>query len=80
LNFRKFRRIAENSSGYAAAMPHYSDSQLTAYQRDKMIVDLRKRGYTYRAIGKAVGLDASAVLRAWRRLEAGGPGTRPPRS
>jgi hypothetical protein len=49
---------------------------LTPYQRDKAIVDLRKRGYSYRAIGRAVGLDASSVLRAWRRLQAGGKGTR----
>ena len=41
------------------------------------IVELRKRGYTYRAIGKAVGMDGSAVMRALRRLQAGGKGTRP---
>jgi len=50
---------------------------LTPFERDRAIVELRKRGYTYRAIGKAVGMDGSAVMRALRRLQAGGKGTRP---
>jgi IS30 family transposase len=59
-------------------MPYYDDpSQLTPYHRDQMIVELRKRGLTYRAIGKQVGMDGSAVYRALQRLQAGGPGTRP---
>lgn len=58
-------------------MPYYSDTRLTPAQRDKAIIELRQRGYTYRQIGRAVGMDGSGVLRAWRRLEAGGPGTRP---
>jgi hypothetical protein len=58
-------------------MAYYDKIRLTPYQRDRMIVELRRRGYTYRAIGKAVGMSASSVLYAWRRLQAGGPGTRP---
>jgi hypothetical protein len=58
-------------------MRYHTDTQLTPYLCDKKIIELRKRGYTYRAIGRAVGMDASAVYRALRRLEAGGPGTRP---
>jgi DNA-binding CsgD family transcriptional regulator len=50
---------------------------LTPFERDRAIVELRKRGYTYRQIGKAVGMSPSSVLYAWRRLAAGGPGTRP---
>jgi IS30 family transposase len=60
-------------------MPYYDQTHLTAPQRDKTIVELRKRGYSYRAIGRQVGMDASGVLRALRRLEAGGAGTRDPR-
>ena len=58
-------------------MRNYDDTQLTPYQRDQRIVELRKRGLSYRAIGRAVGLDGSSVLRALRRLAAGGTGTRP---
>jgi hypothetical protein len=58
-------------------MQNYDATQLTPYQRDQTIVALRKRGLSYRAIGQQVGLDASSVLRALRRLAAGGPGTRP---
>ena len=58
-------------------MPHHPEIvHLTPYQRDRMIVALRRRGHTYRAIGKQVGMDGSAVMRALRRLQAGGPGTR----
>jgi hypothetical protein len=34
-----------------------------------MIVELRRRGYSYRAIGKAVGMDASGVRRALQRIQ-----------
>ena len=58
-------------------MPYCDDIRLTAAQRDKTIIELVQRGYTYRFIGQAVGMDASEVMRAWRRLQAGGNGTRP---
>jgi hypothetical protein len=50
---------------------------MTPYHRDRMIVELRRRGYSYRRIGRAVGMDGSAVYRAFQRLQAGGEGTRP---
>jgi len=59
-------------------VPYYDDTHQTAPQRDKTILELRKRGYSYRAIGKAVGMDGSGVLRSLRRIEAGGPGTKDP--
>ena len=54
-----------------------SDVQMTPFVRDEMILDLRRKGHTYREIGRAVGMNASSVYRAWRRLQAGGQGTRP---
>ena len=53
-----------------------SDVQMTPFVRDEMILDLRRKGHTYREIGRAVGMSPSSVLQAWRRLQAGGPGTR----
>jgi hypothetical protein len=57
-------------------MVHYRDNPLTPSRRDAAILELRRRGYTWRAIGKAVGMDGSSVYRAWHRLAAGGNGTR----
>jgi hypothetical protein len=57
-------------------MPYYGEIHLTPYERDQKILALRRRGYTYRAIGKAVGMSANGVMHALRRLQAGGPGTR----
>jgi hypothetical protein len=53
-----------------------SDVEMTPFVRDEMILDLRKHGYTYRAIAKAVGMSPGSVHAAYRRLAAGGPGTR----
>ena len=53
-----------------------SDVQMTPYERDRAILELRQKGHTYRAIGRAVGMAPSAVHAAYRRLAAGGPGTR----
>jgi transposase len=58
-------------------MRYRDEIQLTPYLRDRMIIKLRQRGLSYRAIGKRVGMDASGVYRAWQRLQAGGQGTRP---
>jgi hypothetical protein len=68
--------IPAKNGGYARQMRYYDQIQLTPYQRDKMIVDLRRRGLSYRAIGKRVGMSANGVMLAWRRLQAGGAGTR----
>jgi hypothetical protein len=56
-------------------MACYSEIHLTPYQRDQMIIKLRQRGFSYRRIGRAIGMDGSAVYRAWQRLRAGGTGT-----
>jgi hypothetical protein len=45
--------------------PH---QELTAPQRDQVIATLRRRGYTYRKIGKAVGMSANGVMQALRRM------------
>jgi hypothetical protein len=50
---------------------------MTPYQRDELIIKLRQKGLSYRRIGRAVGMSPSSVHAAWRRLAAGGPGTRP---
>ena len=56
---------------------YYSDTHLTPYQTDKLIVELRQRELSYRAIGRRVGMSANGVMHALRRQQAGGPGTRP---
>ena len=53
-----------------------SDVEMTPFVRDEMIINLRKHGYSYRAIAKAVGMSPGSVHAAYRRLAAGGPGTR----
>jgi hypothetical protein len=55
-------------------MPYYDQTRQTAAQRDQMIVELRRRGYTYRAIGKAVGMSANGVMTSLRRIHAGREG------
>jgi hypothetical protein len=59
-------------------MRHYSDTHLSPYQCDQLIVELRQRGPSYRAIGRQVHMSANGVMHALRRLQAGGQGTRPP--
>jgi hypothetical protein len=39
-----------------------------------MILALRKRRWTYKRIGRAVGMSESGVLRALERIRAGGFG------
>jgi hypothetical protein len=55
-------------------MTYYDDTGLTRYQRDKMIVDLRRRGWTYRQIAPRVGMSPGGVLRALRRIGEGREG------
>ena len=47
---------------------------LPAHERDTLIVQLRNRGLTYRAIGKRVGMSESGVRRACDRIRMGGFG------
>ena len=55
-------------------MGYYEDTGLTAMRRDDMIVDLRRRGFTYRQIAPRVGMSPAGVLRALRRIGEGRPG------
>lgn len=43
-------------------------------QRDRMIVQLRRAGWTYKRIGKRVGMSESGVKRACDRIADGGFG------
>ena len=42
--------------------------------RDEKIVAWRKRGYTYKQIGDALGMSPAGVMKALRRIEDGRPG------
>jgi hypothetical protein len=42
--------------------------------RDRMIIDLRRRGWTYKRIGRHVGMSESGVKRALDRIRMGGFG------
>jgi hypothetical protein len=52
-------------------------TQLTPYLCDQKILELRRRGLSYRAIGRQVHMSANGVMLALRRLQAGRPGTKP---
>ncbi|MGA7050503.1 MAG: helix-turn-helix domain-containing protein [Mycobacterium sp.] len=43
-------------------------------ERDKLIVALRRQGWTHARIGKRVGMSQSGVARALERIAAGGFG------
>jgi DNA-directed RNA polymerase specialized sigma subunit len=47
---------------------------LTAPERDRQIVQLRQRDWTYTKIGKAVGMTESGVRRSIERIRQGGFG------
>jgi len=47
---------------------------INAPDRDRLIVQLRQRGWTYKRIGKRVGISESGVLRALQRIAEGGFG------
>jgi DNA-binding Lrp family transcriptional regulator len=52
-------------------MGYYEATGLTPTQRDEKIVELRRRGFTYRQIAPRVGMSPGGVLRALRRIGAG---------
>jgi hypothetical protein len=52
-------------------MTYYDRTGLTAYQRDQLIVELRRRGFTFRQIAPRVGMSPGGVLRALRRIGEG---------
>lgn len=45
-----------------------------AAERDKVILELRKRGWSYRKIGQHVGMSANGVMHALRRIQQGRQG------
>jgi hypothetical protein len=55
-------------------MDYYSRTGRTELQRDALIVELRRRGFTYRAIARRVGMSPGGVLRALRRIGEGRSG------
>jgi transposase-like protein len=52
-------------------MGYYEDTGLTPFQRDELIMQLCRRGYTYRAIARQVGMSPNGVLQALRRIGEG---------
>jgi hypothetical protein len=60
---------------YAAQMRYYDDTHLTPYQTDKLILELRQRGLSYRAIGRQVHMSANGVMYRLRCIQAGRSGT-----
>jgi transposase-like protein len=75
--YREIRRSPAKSAAHNQQMRYYDDTKQTAPQRDQTILALRRRGYSYRAIGKAVGMNHSSVIAALRRIEEGRPGRDP---
>jgi transposase len=47
---------------------------LPAQERDRIIIQLRRAGWTHRAIARRVGMSESGVARAVQRIRAGGFG------
>jgi hypothetical protein len=47
---------------------------IPAPERDRMILQLRRRGWTHARIGKVVGMSESGVRRALERIRMGGFG------
>lgn len=60
----------------AAPMSHMPGRwySIPAVERDRLIIQLRRRGWIYARIGKAVGMDESGVRRALQRIRTGGFG------
>lgn len=58
---------------------YYNDTHLNAQQFDQRMLELRRRGYSYRQISKAMGGDISpsGVVFALRRIAEGRPGRAP---
>lgn len=48
--------------------------EIPAMERDRMILELRRRRWTHARIGRAVGMTESGVRRALRRIADGGFG------
>ena len=51
--------------------------QIPTAQRDQLIVELRRRGWTYARIGKKVGMSENGVSESLTRIRQGRPGRAP---
>ena len=51
--------------------------QVSAAERDRIIVELRRKGWTYKRIGKAVGMSPTGVSESLTRIRQGRPGRAP---
>jgi DNA-directed RNA polymerase specialized sigma24 family protein len=51
--------------------------RLGAAERDEKIRQMRLLGFSYREIGKAVGMTANGVMHSLRRMAEGRPGLDP---
>ena len=51
--------------------------QIPAAERDRVIYDLRSRGYTYARIARATGMSVSGVRSSLVRMAQGRPGRAP---
>jgi SOS response regulatory protein OraA/RecX len=52
-------------------------TERNAAERDKLILALRRKGYTYAQIGKALGMSKTGVRYALIRISAGREGRAP---
>jgi hypothetical protein len=59
-------------------MPYWDETHQTAYQRDTMIIELRRRGLSYRQISRRVHMSANGVMTSLRRIQAGARQRPPP--
>jgi len=55
----------------------YGRIQLPAAERDRIILELRSRGWTYARIGRASGMSVSGVRSSLVRIYQGRPGRAP---
>ena len=55
-------------------MTYADEIGMTAWERDQTIIELHNRGWSYRKIGRSVGMSANGVMHALRRIQDGGAG------
>ena len=67
--------------GYSAVMRHGGDDlnriPVPAAERDRMIYELRRRGWTYARIAKSTGMSVSGVRSTLIRVQQGRQGRGP---
>jgi hypothetical protein len=66
-------RWARTAAGRGVVVPERL-YRLPAGERDRLIVALRKQGWSLARIGRRVGMSRGGVLRALERIERGDPG------